>query len=942
MINSKPSVQKSSIPLIFSGFSIMILLLLLFAYITLNDHKEDAQLIENMYQHPFTVSVAVLKADNDIISMHRYMKDVVLATSPAELETAIALVEQHEHSVYQHFKLIKQRFLGDKETINLAYKTFVDWKPIRNEVVDLKRNNKDRLAAAITTGKEAMHVKLLSQNMQILIDFAHYKANDYRDTSKRTHDKIQTHLYSLVILTVFFAGITTLFVILLVRRAEHSRNQSQERFEALYNNSEISIWSEDFSLVYIELEKFRLQGITNLKEHLQANQHLAWDLAAMVKVNTVNNATLKLFEAKSETDFIKKMDRTFGADAIEIFINELVAIWTQQEIFSSEANYLSLAGKEIKALISFVIPTKINDYKNIPINIVDITQQKKNEKKLELSARVFSDTHEGIIITDIDGTIIDANPAFSKITGYSREEVIGQNPKILNSGKQKSEFYKAMWQQIEELGYWQGEIWNRKKDGDFYAELLTISSLKDTDDRVINYVSLSTDITHSKIQQEQMHQMAHYDALTHLPNRSLLADRLSHAMAQCQRHNQILVVVFIDLDGFKLVNDTYGHSVGDELLIEISMRLKEVLRNEDTLSRIGGDEFVAVLTGLAKVEDCLPVLERFLHETASPITIGGTDLNVSASIGATIYPQDGGDADLLMRHADQAMYIAKNSGKNRYHLFDTKQDNAIKDLQQKIADIRSAFKNNEFVLYYQPKVNMLTGKVIGVEALIRHQHPTLGILPPSEFLPVIENQKISLEIGEWVIATALSQISAWQAQGLDFLMSVNVPAYQLQQDNFVTRLGELLAVNPEVNPNRLELEVLETSALEDISHISEIMKSCINLGVSFALDDFGTGYSSLTYLRRLPTELIKIDQSFVRDMLQDPDDLNIVKGVIALANSFEREVIAEGVETIEHGSELLKLGCKLAQGYGVSKPMPAAEVYDWVNNWMPDPSWKLK
>ncbi|GAA6171066.1 hypothetical protein NBRC116592_07360 [Colwellia sp. KU-HH00111] len=575
---------------------------------------------------------------------------------------------------------------------------------------------------------------------------------------------------------------------------------------------------------------------------------------------------------------------------------------------------------------------------------IDITERKKIEDKLQLSAQVFSDTHEGIIITDSHKHIVDVNPAFCQVTGYKREEVIGKNPRFLSSNKQDEAFYQAMWQSINKHGHWQGEVWNRKKTGELYAELLTISVLKDADNNTVNYVGMFTDITRSKLQQEQLSRIAHYDILTNLPNRVLLTDRITQSMLQCNRHKLSMAVVFLDLDGFKQVNDVYGHDAGDKLLVSLSVRMKDALREGDSLARLGGDEFVAVLSDLAKVEDCEPVLERLLEASSAPVTIEEQIFNVSASIGVTLYPQDNVAADQLMRHADQAMYKAKELGKNRYHLFDTVQDVAIKEQHEVLEAIRTALDNQQFVLYYQPKVNMRTGEVTGVEALIRWQHPTRGLLSPIEFLPSIENNPMMIELGEWVINTALQQISQWQTTVLTapVKISVNIAAVQLQQPDFAQKLASLLAAHPNIKPQYLELEVLETSALESVNHGSKIMNACKALGVNFALDDFGTGYSSLTYLRRLPADLIKIDQSFIRDMLHDADDFAIVEGVIALAKSFKREVIAEGVETVEHGVALLQIGCELAQGYGIAKPMPGNEIPGWISHWQPDASWSIK
>lgn len=572
----------------------------------------------------------------------------------------------------------------------------------------------------------------------------------------------------------------------------------------------------------------------------------------------------------------------------------------------------------------------------------NITKRKLSEEKIKLAASVFSHAREGIIITDAIGNIIKINERFTEITGYSSEEVVGQSPRFLKSGRQSPEFYNGMWQALIKEGYWSGEMWNRNKKGVEYAEMKTISAIYDERGNTTHYVALGNDITPMKEYQDQLEHIAHYDLLTNLPNRSLLADRLSQAMLHCSRHKQSLAVVFLDLDGFKAVNDNHGHDAGDELLVALSISMKAALREGDSLARIGGDEFVAVLTDLTNVEDCEPVLERLLLAASEPVTIGDTLLNVSASIGVTLYPQDNVDTDLLMRHADQAMYVAKESGKNRYHLFDTAQDDAVKEQRESLEAIRAALDKHQFVLHYQPKVNMKTGSVIGVEALIRWQHPKRGLLHPIDFLPVIENNPMSIEMGEWVMDTALTQISQWQIMGIKLPVStsVNIAAVQLQQPDFAKRLEAILDNHPDVEPRYLELEVLETSALDDVCLVSEIMKACMALGVNFALDDFGTGYSSLTYLRRLPANLIKIDQSFVRDMLEDVDDLAIVEGVIALAKSFKRDVIAEGVETIEHGTTLLALGCDLAQGYGIARPMPACDIPTWVTNWKPDESWQ--
>jgi diguanylate cyclase (GGDEF)-like protein/PAS domain S-box-containing protein len=564
-----------------------------------------------------------------------------------------------------------------------------------------------------------------------------------------------------------------------------------------------------------------------------------------------------------------------------------------------------------------------------------------SEEKLYLAASVFTHAREGIMITELDGTIIEINAAFTSITGYSRSEALGNKPSLLSSGRHNKEFYAAFWNSLIENNHWFGEIWNRRKNGEIYPQMLTISAVADTQQQAKHYVALFSDITAYKEHEQQLEQIAHYDALTNLPNRLLLADRLQQGIIQAQRHQQLLAVIYLDLDGFKSINDKHGHDVGDLVLLETANRMRHSLRDTDTLARLGGDEFVVVMLDLTDLSSSIPMLNRLISAVDQPLLIGELTLHLTASLGVTFYPQvDDVDADHLLRQADQAMYHAKLTGKNRYHLFDATQDSNIRGQHESIAHIRHALKANQFVLHYQPKANMRSGKIIGAEALIRWQHPERGLLAPGIFLPVIENHPLSIEIDEWVIDQALTQMEIWKSTGLEIAVSVNIGAQQLQHPRFVDKLREILAKHPIISPKYLELEVLETSALEDITHVSQIIATCRSLGVSFALDDFGTGYSSLTYLKRLPVSILKIDQSFVRDMLDDPDDLSILEGVIGLSRAFHRQIIAEGVETVEHGELLLQIGCELGQGYGIARPMPAEQLPNWISTWVPDSAWQ--
>lgn len=570
----------------------------------------------------------------------------------------------------------------------------------------------------------------------------------------------------------------------------------------------------------------------------------------------------------------------------------------------------------------------------------NISERKKTEEKLVIAASVFSHTSEGMMITKPNGTIYDVNKAFENITGYSKEEVIGKKPSILSSGYHKKDFYRIMWDGLLKEGEYAGEIWNAHKNGQVYVEKLLINTIYDFNGIKKNYIALFSDITRTKEHVKELEHIVHYDTLTGLPNRVLLTDRLQQNMIQVSRQKQSLAVVFLDLDGFKEVNDSYGHNVGDKLLIALAKQMQGTLREGDTLARIGGDEFVAILSDLPDIKSSLTLITRLLDAAAQQFFINELPIQVSASLGITFYPQvEKIDPDLLLRQADQAMYKAKISGKNRYHIFNTEQDDFIRERFEHIQRLREALNANEFVLYYQPKVNMRTGEVIGVEALIRWLHPQKGLLQPNDFLPFIEGHILSITLGEWVMRTALEQIQQWQNMEIKIPISINISALQLLSNNFLEQFEKILLEFPEVKSSLLEIEILETSKLEDIYKASKVIKSCKKFGIHFSLDDFGTGYSSLTYLKKLAITYIKVDQSFVRDMLKDPNDLAILEGVIKLSHAFHIKVIAEGVETLEHGRTLLQLGCELAQGYIIARPMPSDMFPEWLSKWKTDSSW---
>ena len=561
---------------------------------------------------------------------------------------------------------------------------------------------------------------------------------------------------------------------------------------------------------------------------------------------------------------------------------------------------------------------------------------RESEQAQRLAAGVFLHAEEGILITDVRGTIVDANESAARLTGYTRQELIGKTPRLLRSGAHDAGFYAKLWETLLETGNWRGELHNRRKNGTIYIQHTSISSIRDRDGKTRHYIGLLTDITERKANQAQLEHMAYYDALTGLPNRQLLADRLKQAIAYAERHQQHFAICYLDLDNFKPINDRWGHAAGDELLIEVAARLSSAIRQNDTVCRLGGDEFVILLNELATPAECEQALARISETLYRPITLSDASIQISASTGVTLYPDDGTDPDTLLRHADHAMYLVKHSGRSRYQRY----RRAIETDAASEQELDRAFANHELVLHYQPKVDMHQGIVVGAEALLRWQHPVRGLLPPGDFLPLIEQGQSHAKLGEYVIRQALTQMDQWQSAGLFLAISVNIDARHLQQADFVPRLNNLLADFPRVSAKQLEFEIVETAALQDLAQISERIADCCKLGVQFAIDDFGTGYSSLSYLKQLPMQTLKIDCSFVRSMLEDPDDLAIVDGVIGLAGAFRRRVIAEGVETIAHGTLLLKLGCEWGQGYGIAHPMPPEALHPWVKQWKQPPEWR--
>jgi len=554
----------------------------------------------------------------------------------------------------------------------------------------------------------------------------------------------------------------------------------------------------------------------------------------------------------------------------------------------------------------------------------NILQRKRAEAQLRLAAHVFEYSGEAIMITDRDNCIVEVNPAFSHMTGYTPEEIRGQNPGILSSGRATPEDYRAMWNAIRERSFWQGEMWDRRKDGLIYPKLLTISVVRNARGEIDFYIASFADLSVQKATEQRILHVAHHDALTGLPNRLHLQISLEQVIAAAKRENEEVAVMFIDLDRFKIINDTLGHNFGDGLLVEVAQRLRACVRESDLLARLGGDEFVVALAGDDAVNAVAQVAEKILGCLSQPYQIEGHVLHSTTSIGISLYPHDGDSIESLMKNADTAMYHAKAMGRNNFQFFSSEMNQSSNEHLMLEHSLHRALECGEFAVHYQPQADMASGRLVGAEALIRWQDPERGMVSPLQFIPLAEENGMILPIGTWVLREVCRQIKAWRELGLtDLRFAVNLSPRQFHQENLVGKIIDILR-EFDVPASALELEITEGSVMENADTAVSLLNQMNQHGLSIAIDDFGTGYSSLSYLKRFPVSKLKIDRSFVMDIPGDPDDSAIAIAVIQLARSLGLKTVAEGVETAEQRQFLSDQGCDMLQGYWYSKPLDAA------------------
>ncbi len=695
-----------------------------------------------------------------------------------------------------------------------------------------------------------------------------------------------------------------------------------------------------FPIFYFLAYRPLARTVKNLEQASEARRNYEASLRSMLD-NLPSMAWLKNSEGRYLTVNQKFAEACGKADVMEVIGKTSVEICPEWMIsrFYEDDQAIMESGKQALDELQMVeqgeerwfeiYRSPIKDGQGEVLGITgyvrDITVRKKSEEQMRLTAKIFENSHDSIIITDTDGTIISVNPAFTRITGYSAQEAVGNNPRILNSGKQGKEFYAGMWGDLVKKGYWNGEVWNRRKDGASYAGRLSISALRDETGKVTHYVGATSDITEFKLAQDRVRHLAYYDQLTGLPNGSLMRDRVNQLISSSQRDRREFSLIFIDLDNFKNVNDSLGHHVGDLLLQTIAGRIRAAVREMDTVARMGGDEFVVVLPDVG-ADGAQQVARKIIGQVTNSFGIGLHRITMTTSAGIGVFPKDGGDIESILKNAELALYRAKAKGKNDFAFFTEEMNTLAIERMRMESDLRNALLNEDLVLYYQPQVAMATRQVIGMEALVRWPHPTLNMIPPDQFIAVAEESDLIIQLGEWTIHEACRQMRQWQRNGLHILpVAVNISAKQMRHADFYDSVESALR-KAGLESKYLELELTERAMMTDMDRSLEVMNRVGGMGVKFSVDDFGTGYSSLAYLKHLPLDKLKIDKSFVQDIAIDENDREISNTIIQLAHGLNLSVVAEGVETQQQMAILLGQGCDSAQGYLFSRPLPSHEV----------------
>jgi diguanylate cyclase (GGDEF)-like protein/PAS domain S-box-containing protein len=789
-------------------------------------------------------------------------------------------------------RIIKSRYAPDLDLEQLLREAEAIRELIGPDLTEIGHMNPERWAH---TANIFVKLKML-KDYDNLQDFFY---SDYRDrlaAQKKQWKKFAASILTTVVLLSLFAGLVLFFFNRRlsdeIRQRTLSLVESEQHFRTLFEMAGV--------------------GVTKISIEDGGYERMNKKYCDIVGFTQEELFTRTFFDITHPEDLDDQIDQLKDLEAGKI------------KEFTMEKRYVKKNGQIIWADLTASPLWHEGEKPEYCLGIVrDVTLLKRAEEKLVFAAKVFENSIEGIIVTDARGSIMQVNPAFSKITGYSPEEAIGNNPRILKSKNHTPEFYAEMWTRLLGDGQWSGEIWNRRKNGGAYPEWLTISAVKNNFGKITNYVSIFHDITDLKQQQEALRYQAEHDALTGLPNRVLINDRLEMALTRTKRKPTKLALLYLDLDNFKHINDAFGYAAGDRLLIEAAERISRILRSSDTLARLGGDEFLIFINEMENIDEISLVAVRIINCLKNPFYHEESEYLITVSIGVAIAPEDGTDAVTLIKYAESAMYEAKSLGRNNYQFFTPELGVQAHQLITMGMKMRKGLDRGDFELYYQPIIHMSSGKIAGAEALIRWRDDG-KLISPRDFIPLAEDSGLILPLGEWVLKTAVRQARIWQEAGYNLGISVNISPHQFAGRNLLGLLLEVLREERSA-PGRLYFEITESMIMRDVAKAQKIMGDIRRQGIKFYLDDFGTGYSSLSYLKRLPIDGLKIDHSFIKDIVDDPESRAIVAVIVSLAQILDLTVVAEGVETKAQWRLLNAMGDMLLQGYLASPPLPARE-----------------
>jgi diguanylate cyclase (GGDEF)-like protein/PAS domain S-box-containing protein len=805
---------------------------------------------------------------------------------------------------------------------------------------ELQGRHAVRMAARLLHGEAAEMIKMIRVSPNLpMFDYAQMKRFGIPRSALPEGSVLvnepQTFYYrypTLIWVTVTFVLLQSMIIIMLAintkrrKKAESALRESTKKYLRIFNGAEVPILEQDFTDVIARLQQLREEGITDLKLYLQKNSAVVSKFVNGIKISDANEAALRLFRAHSKRELLSQVDAILRPLPTEVYIDKICAIWARKKAFRAECSLNTVEGKELSVVLSMPVPGESEASAHVPVSVFDITDRKRIEMSLHKLSSAVEQSGSAVMITDKKGVIEYVNPRFTEVTGYTAREIIGQTTPILQNLNNSRGEQQELSEVILSGQDWHGEIHDRRKDGKPYWALTSISPILDECGSITHFVAVSEDVTELKDTQMRMEQLAFYDPLTGLENRRLFRKRLEHAIKVAQRTGKSVALLYLDLDQFKRVNDTLGHDAGDALLTKVAEELRVCVRREDTVARIGGDEFTVLLPDVGSAAGASIVAQNILRFLRSPVKLATQEVIVTASIGITLAPDDGVEAEALMKYADLAMYQAKETGRNNYQFFTEEMNLVVSERLFLENELRRALEQDQFTLYYQPLISLHDQQIVSLEALMRWEHPQLGTLSPERFIRVAEDSGLIVPIGNGVLRKACHQAKILHARGAPTIkMAFNLSARQFHEPTLLSIIKEILT-DTDLEGNWLGLELSESVFLETTEQTKQVMGQLRALGLSISIDDFGTGYSSLSFLKRFPIDTVKIDRSFVRDIPRDPNDAEITTAVIAMAHKLHLKVVAEGVETPEQLAFLAEHQADYVQGYLFSKPLPFQQM----------------